>query len=69
MAGMWIKRTSAWSSIKNMWIRTTAGWSPVRSGYIRVNSSSTGWKRFWFKANLPNEITKPKFNTTNSTIK
>lgn len=53
MAGMWIKRSS-WSSIKNMWIRTTAGWSPVRSGYIRVNTSGTGWKRFWFKANLPN---------------
>lgn len=65
MAGMWIKRSS-WSSIKNMWIRTTAGWSPVRSGYIRVNTSGTGWKRFWFKANLPNEITKPRFNTTNT---
>lgn len=49
-----------------MWIRTTAGWSPVRSGYIRVNTSGTGWKRFWFKANLPNEITKPRFNTTNT---
>jgi len=65
MAGMWIKRSS-WSSIKNMWIRTTTGWSPVRSGYIRVNNTSTGWKRFWFKANLPNEITKPRFNTTNT---
>jgi len=49
-----------------MWIRTNAGWSPVRSGYIRVNTSGTGWKRFWFKANLPNEITKPRFNTTNT---
>jgi hypothetical protein len=65
MAGMWIKRSS-WSSIKNMWIRTTVGWSPVRSGYIRVNTSGTGWKRFWFKANLPNETTKPRFNTTNT---
>jgi len=49
-----------------MWIRTTVGWSPVRSGWIRANSSGTGWKRFWFKANLPNEITKPRFNTTNT---
>jgi len=65
MAGMWIKRSS-WSSIKNMWIRTTVGWSPVRSGYIRVNNTSTGWKRFWFKANLPNEVTKPRFNSTNT---
>lgn len=46
-----------------MWIRTTVGWSPVRSGYIK---RSTGWSRFWFKANLPNEITKPRFNTTNN---
>lgn len=63
---MWIKRTSAWSSIKNMWIKTSAGWSPVRSGYIRQNTSSTGWKRFWFKANLPNQITAPKIHTTNN---
>ena len=65
MAGMWIKRSS-WSTIKNMWIRTTVGWSPVRSGWIRVNSSGTGWKQFWFKASIPNEITKPRFNTTNT---
>ena len=62
MAGMWIKRSS-WSTVKNMWIRTTVGWSPVRSGYIK---RSTSWSRFWFKANLPNEITKPRFNTTNN---
>jgi uncharacterized repeat protein (TIGR02543 family) len=59
---MWIKRSS-WSTVKNMWIRTTVGWSPVRSGYIK---RSTSWSRFWFKANLPNEITKPRFNTTNN---
>lgn len=62
---MWIKRTSAWSSIQNMWIKTGSTWSPVRSGYIRVNTSSTGWKRFWFKANLPNITTAPSIRTQN----
>lgn len=63
MAGMWIKRTSAWSSIQNMWIKTTSGWSPVRSGFIK---RSSGWSRFWFKQNLPNQVTAPSIRTTNN---
>jgi uncharacterized repeat protein (TIGR02543 family) len=65
MAGMWIRRSS-WTTIKNMWIKTSVGWSPVRGGWIRANTTSTGWKKFWTKANIPNEITKPRFNTTNN---